>query len=179
MNKIRQIKKTTDVATELLTITEFKVWAQIDGTDHDANLTILIKQVRETIEKKTGLGIGTQTLEVIADLCGYPFELPRGPVQTVTSIYEKVTSSDWGSILVEDTDYDLDLNDFTEIRDYGQGRFKFAYSTGYTTNLPAGLKLLWQKLVLAHFEARSDSGLANIKALENELKQYMRPINLL
>lgn len=179
MNKIRGIRKSTDVSTEALTASEFKTWAKIEGADDDTNITNLIKQVRENIERKTGLGIGSQTLQVIADLYGDPFELPRGPVTTLTSIEQKIDSTDWDT-LTEDIDYDLEINDFVQVLDYGCGTFRFTYVSGYTSaTIPAGLKLIWLKLVLANYEQRGDTGTGDIKKLENELNSYKRFGNLL
>ena len=179
MNKILQIKKTTDVTVEAIHLWEVKKWMRVEGTDDDNVINELIKQVREGIERKCGLGLGTQTLSVIAELDGSCFELPRGPVQTITLIEQKIDSTDWDS-LVEDTDYDMEVADFSQFQDYGAGVFRFTYSCGYTlSNLPYSLKNLWMKLVLAHYESRGDDGMGKIKELETELNQYKRFTNLL
>ena len=179
MNKIRSIRKSTDVTTEALSLEEVQRWMKIEGTDDDCVINQLIKQVREQIEKKTGLGIGSQTLQVIADLWGAPFEIPRGPVTTLTSIEQKIDSETWDT-LTEDIDYDLEINDFIQVSDYGCGTFRFTYTSGYTSStIPFGLKMLWMKLVLAHYENRGDSGSGNIAELERQLNQYKRFGNLL
>ena len=178
MNRTLQVKKTTDVATELLTKEEFKTWARIDTADDDTLIESLITQVRDSIERKTGLAIGEQEIEVIADLCGTEYELPRGPNQTSVVVEIKQSETDWDMLTVN-TEYDLEETDFVKIQSYPAGRLRITYTTGYDTDLPASLKLLWMKLTLAHYEIRGDTGTENIKQLENELNQYKRFTNLL
>lgn len=177
MNRTIQVKKVTDVASELLSSTEFKAWARIDTSDDDTLIASLITQVRDSIERKTGLGIGEQDIEVIADLCGEEYELPRGANQT-SVVVEIKQGTDWDT-LTEDTHYYLEDTDFVKMYNYAPGRYRINYTTGYNTDLPASLKLLWMKLTLAHYEIRGDTGTEEIKSLENELNQYKRFINLL
>lgn len=84
------VKLITDMTTEPITLAEAKRHLRIDEsyTDEDDDILDWIKSARLKAEKHTGRSLGTKTLELISDK--FPavdyIEIPKGPVQSVTSI---------------------------------------------------------------------------------------------
>jgi uncharacterized phiE125 gp8 family phage protein len=73
-------------AAEPISSAEAKLQCRVDGSDHDAEIDLLIQAARETAEGRTGLSLVTQTVVMRAssfdDLC----RLPAAPVSAVSSI---------------------------------------------------------------------------------------------
>lgn len=79
-------KVTTDLATEPVTLSEFKAYAHITYTDDDTVLTAIVKSARLALENFTGKSFGTKTIEVIFGTSGKGINLPKGPVDAITTI---------------------------------------------------------------------------------------------
>jgi hypothetical protein len=54
----------TDLVTEPVTLTEAKEWMQVDYTDFDNLITMLISASRQKSEKMSGLAYGEKTIRV-------------------------------------------------------------------------------------------------------------------
>ena len=98
----------TPPASEPVTLAEAKAWARVDSADEDAVLTGLVAAARAAAEEYLGRSLVTQTWKLTLDPCGRrgewfegtydlpvdyfdgdlprAFDLPRGPVASVTSV---------------------------------------------------------------------------------------------
>jgi hypothetical protein len=110
MRARRTAKVTSAPAAEPVSLAEAKAWAKIDSSDADALLVALIAAARESAENYTRRSLLTQTVRLTLDLpCSglndalgegvydlpstelygalpRVIELPKGPVQSVTSV---------------------------------------------------------------------------------------------
>jgi uncharacterized phiE125 gp8 family phage protein len=106
-------KVTSGPSVEPISLTEAKLDLKVDSTDEDTLITMLIQAARETIEKRTGRSLITQTRTVKLDY--FPLsdtiKLPNGIVQSVSSIayYDKdnVSQTLSSSEYWVDTDSDI------------------------------------------------------------------------
>jgi len=75
-------------AVEPVTLAEAKLHLKRDDTADDALIAQLISAARANIEHKLGRALGKQTLELVLDTwpCGSVIQVPRSPLQSVTSI---------------------------------------------------------------------------------------------
>jgi uncharacterized phiE125 gp8 family phage protein len=130
-----KITVTTDLVAEPVSLTEAKANMKIvDFTTDDTLITSLIKSSRLHLEKFTSLSFGTKNIVAILENDRYEFEIPYGPIQSVTSV-EKWDGDEWVT-LKADTDYYVvgdDLKVFT------YSKFRITYVAGYTS-LPEDLK---------------------------------------
>jgi hypothetical protein len=78
-----KIEIITDVIAEPVTLDEVKAALRITGNGHDAELTSLITDAREFLEKATNYSFGTKELKVTTDEELEEDELPYGPVQSL------------------------------------------------------------------------------------------------
>ena len=79
----------TPPATEPVTLAEAKLQCRVTANDEDATITALIVAAREHCENQTGRSFITQTWRadfVRFPCAGAPFRLPKGPVQSVSSV---------------------------------------------------------------------------------------------
>ncbi len=88
------IKVITAPASEPVTLAEAKLHLKVDGTDEDSLIQTYIQTAREHIEDTCHRALVTQTLEYV--ISRWPendlLELPRPPLQSVTSIKYKDTT---------------------------------------------------------------------------------------
>jgi len=86
-----QIKVVAPPSVEPVTLVEAKLHCKVDVTTDDDLITALIVAAREEIERRTWRALITQTLELI--LSDWPgadrIELPRAPLQSITSVKYK------------------------------------------------------------------------------------------
>jgi len=81
---------TTPPAGEPVTLAEVKALARVDHSEDDALLESRIKVARESVERRCGIAMLTQTLKLVTDGFGSAgLQLPRPPLQSVTSIVYK------------------------------------------------------------------------------------------
>lgn len=74
-------KITEDVGTEVLSLDDVKEYLTIDFPDHDWILNKLIKGVRQSFERWTGLAIGVKKIELFGD---YESDLAYMPFEPIT-----------------------------------------------------------------------------------------------
>lgn len=81
-----RLKRTSDAAVEPLSTAEAKTHLKIDGSDQDTYIASIIKAARQHAEEYTFRSFITQTWKMY--LNGWPdvIRLPRGVVQSVTSV---------------------------------------------------------------------------------------------
>jgi len=79
--------RTVDPTLEPVTLEEIKSHLRIhDNTDSDVQLTGLIKQGREYVERVTGRALITQTWEMKLDGFYTGLKIPHPPLQSVTTV---------------------------------------------------------------------------------------------
>lgn len=85
------LKVVTPPAAEPVTLDEAKDHLRVDGADDDTSITAMIKAAREYCEGYQNRVYITQTLELALDdwPSGNEIELPRPPLQSVTSLIYK------------------------------------------------------------------------------------------
>lgn len=143
-NDVIEVQVTTDVTTEPVTLEEVKghLNLQFDTAgsyvfdDDDTKLTDLIPVCRDIIEQYTGLSLGEKTIvAIIRNECG-DIEIPRGPVNSITSIKDAD-----GNTLTVDTEYTLRGNQFKWIESPTSCYLEVTYTAGYSdTTIPKALK---------------------------------------
>lgn len=139
----------------------------------DTMLSALITVAREYCETITRRALATQTLELILD--DFPsdyIELPKSPVQSITSIKYKDstgTETTW-------TDYVSDVDklpalimpeygdSFPSFTPYPSGAVRIRYVAGHTTDIPKSIKQAMLLLIGHLYENREDTV---AKKLEN------------
>lgn len=77
---------TVAAAGEPVTSDEVKAQTDIDFTDDDSLITMLIKRTRAFVEKYTGTRLASQTVSVKCDSFADMERFPEAPVTSVTSI---------------------------------------------------------------------------------------------
>lgn len=79
--------QTSAPAAEPVTLAEAKLHLRVDGGDEDALIGSLVTAARQTCESASGRSFVTQTWKLTLDhFRGWLIELPRPPLQSVTSI---------------------------------------------------------------------------------------------
>ena len=84
----------TPAASYPVTLTEVKAQCRVDGTDDDTKLNSLIAAATDYVERYTGRAIVSQTWKVVLDEFADEMLLPKGPVQSVSSITYTDTAGD-------------------------------------------------------------------------------------
>lgn len=120
-------------ASEIMTLAEFKAHLQITYTDDDTYLTLLIKSVRQAVERFCNISMVAKTVTLLGDFhC--EFELPYGPVTALTSASLKTGAGTY-TTQIANTDYELDgiANGFQIFRPFVSGRWEIVYTAGYSS----------------------------------------------
>lgn len=167
-----QVKVVTPPSVEPITLTEAKLHCKVDLTTDDDLITALIIAAREEIERLTWRALVTQTLELIlADWPGASaIELPRAPLQSITSVKYKDKDGNettWpGANYLASTDSvpgvlalawnaswpSVDLYPVEPIR------IRFVAGYGLAASVPQSLKQACLLLVAHWYEAREAGG---------------------
>lgn len=100
------IKRTVEPATSPVTTTEAKTHLRVTTSDHDTRIDQLILAATSLIENKAGASLIAQTWKLTLDGFSSAIELPRGPVQSVTSVKYYDTAGTLQT--VSSADYTLD-----------------------------------------------------------------------
>ena len=148
------VKVSTAVASELLTVAEVKTHLAITHTDDDTYLTSLVKQVREAAERYCGISIGEQTRIWTFDFGEDEYKIPYGPVTSVTSVTKKSDVATYEALTVN-TDYEVDGQQDKTISVFDGGRCKVTYTCGYST-LPNELRRAMLEEAAWRYEHRGD-----------------------
>lgn len=169
------VKLITDVSSELITTSEVKTHLNITYTDDDTYIGTLITKARKLIEGYCNISIGEQERQWIVDAQAYTeMSLPYGPGISVDQVDYKSDYATWDTLTVTD-DYDVDGGGDLMFTPFTTGRFKVAYTAGYTT-LPDGLMQGWLMQVAYMYENRGDEKMAGIcegaKDYLNLVKNY-------
>lgn len=85
-----------------VTLAEAKSHCKVDGTARDAEVTGLIAAATGHVEQYTGRAIMTQTIKLTLDEFADSILLPRGPVQSVTSVNYADPSGDAQTVSTDD-----------------------------------------------------------------------------
>lgn len=120
----RAVKVITGPASEPVTLAEAKLHVRQDIDADDTLITGLIAVARETVEGASWYAMLTQTVELVLDRWPYgnAIELPRPPLQSVTSI--KYTDSNGVETTWDPVNYIVDA-------DSVPGRVVLAYSASW------------------------------------------------
>jgi uncharacterized phiE125 gp8 family phage protein len=157
---LRLITAPTDFPVSL---TEAKKQCRVDGTDEDGALNIYIAAATAHVESITGRAIMAQTWELLLDDFADAILIPKGPVQSVTS----VTYYDTDDVLqtLATDQYTLDnVSDpawvvrpqsvtYPDVAD-GVNNVIVRFVAGYST-VPAELKAAILVLIASWFDNRS------------------------
>lgn len=166
-----QIRVTSDLVTEPVSLSEAKEFMEIDFNDFDTLITSLIKSARIASEKFTGLSYGAKTIELTNKGCN-SVTLPFGPVVSITSV--KNTNGDD----IEYTSFGFDNPEITiKPQNIGllgpngfDGIFNVIYKTGFTT-CPEDLKEAIKKRVETAFQYRADASSEEMNSAVNQSVQ--------
>jgi uncharacterized phiE125 gp8 family phage protein len=89
MNRIISIySKLQDYAAEPVTVTDLKLYLQIEGDAYDAQLLAYIKAARGLVEQATNISLTYKDVTTKATLTG-AFRLPLAPVDAVGDVYRR------------------------------------------------------------------------------------------
>jgi len=160
----------TTTAAEVLSLAEAKAHLRITDSDNDTYIASLITAARQYAEGYTKRAIGTQTCALTLDSFPAEIDLPRCPVQSITSIY--YINSDGDS--TEFTSFQSDLsgtasakikpsydNSWPDTR-AGYGAVTVTYQAGYGATgdspdtVPAQLKQAMLLLIGSLYENREN-----------------------
>lgn len=179
----------TPPKTEPITLTEARrqiSWSQNDNT-HDAALSHLIQAAREQWEHDTDSSVLTQTLRCTAEgFYGDCIELPRGPIQSITSItyydsanVQQTLSSSIYNLNAEEREVELAYLQVWPPTVYRWDAVTVNYVAGYSSvaNVPAIAKQAMMLLIGFNFTVRDmlvDFQLQTMEAYERLVRRFMR-----
>ena len=164
---------TTQPSPELLLIADAKLWLRISGTDEDTVIDDLIDSSRALIEGWCSCSIGTQTKVLTGYFC-HDFELPFGPVQSITTVKREVNYIYEAETVNEGYRY---LND--TLREFYAGDYQITYLAGYTSDtLPKGLRNAWLELIAYSYVNRGDSNGSIPQSIKMKLNPYKRTFGI-
>lgn len=96
----------TPAASYPVSLTEARLQCRVDGTDEDGLLNAYIAAATAHVELYTGRAIIAQTWELVLDAFSDSMLIPKGPVQSITSV--KYYDADEVLQTLSATDYVLD-----------------------------------------------------------------------
>lgn len=154
----------TDTGAEPVTLPEFKTHARITHSDDDAYIPSLLKAARQSIEKYCGISIVTKDIVHHLNNEAGGYELPYGPVQSITGVFNS-----------DDEVYTIETKgiDFPTIHT-ANSFMNVEYTAGMTT-VPEDLKLAIKMQALWLYEHRGDDEVKGLyPAAKAIAKQYRR-----
>ena len=166
LEEITSFVRTTDAASEPITLTEAKDQLRETGSAEDTYINTLIKTARQFAEEKTGRGLLAQTWKATLDNGSLPtdsiIELPRPPLQSVTEI--TYVDSDGATQTLSTDNYTVDslsepgrimFEDMPNIKSTINA-LTVEYVAGYSdaSEVPAGIKQAILILVEHWFDFR-------------------------
>lgn len=163
------LNRTSDASVEPVSTAEFKSHARIDISDDDTLIDTYIKAARYQFEEETGSSLITQTWVYYLDKfpnSACDILLPRGPVQSITSI--KYVDTDGDEQTWDSSKYDVDTTSvvgrvspaysesYPDARDQNNSVY-ITYKTGYgnsSSSVPADIILAIKTLAAHWYENR-------------------------
>jgi uncharacterized phiE125 gp8 family phage protein len=167
-NYILDVKVTSDIGTEPVTVAEAKAYLHIDFSTDDTFIGTLITAARKRLERYTGVSFGTKTIKAYMEMY-YQQEIPYGPIQSVTQVRSFVGGTEFETLASDE--YELKGSDYQIFNPEAMGEYELTYQAGYTT-LPDDLKLAILAEVAFRYENRGDD---NVKTLCNTAKDLAIP----
>lgn len=188
------IEVTTEPSVEPITTAEAKAFVREVSTDLDDQFPGWIQSAREWVEQYTGRSLVTQTLLLQLPCFEERIYLPRGQVQSVTSV--KYLDSAGAEQTVDPTLYDVHkpkrgaayitrgYNATWPVARTVLNAVRVAYVAGYAPTgspadlrggIPESIKLAIKRLVQGSFEGTSGD---DLKALQAEAERLLWPHRL-
>jgi hypothetical protein len=161
LDRLVDFSKDEGTPVEPLTLQQVKDHLRITTTDDDAYLTTLIPACRAGLEEYCNISIVEKDIVIVADI-NTEFELPWGPVSTLTTAEYKGSLSEAFAAKTSGTDFYTEGINFLRFVPTMCGRWKLTYTAGYTT-VPADL-LLDLKRIIGYCERnRGDQELTSLQ----------------
>lgn len=168
-NKGLETTVTSEPSVEPLDVSTVKDFLKIDYSADDSLLNTLITLARRKCEQYSNLSFITQTIQATWQQYGYRVRLPRGPVQSITTV-KRLHQDDEVTLTTTDDDYYTSGQDFLTLnmnqmyQDYGKDsyRLKVVYIAGYgdaASDVPGEAIEAVQRTVAWLYEHRGESGL--------------------
>ena len=147
MNYLNGIEIVNDIVAEPLSVTDAKSWLRVTFSTDDAVIGSLVTSARSWLEQFTGLGFGSRKMISYVTIEDYSmdFELPYGPINTVTEVYDKAQE-----VVVSTAYYEVYGG---KLRFTTTGEFKITYTAGYSS-LPEPLVQDMKRLVAWGYQNR-------------------------
>lgn len=163
------INRTSAPATEPLLLSEVKTHLRVDGTDEDALIVSLIAAAREYVESFTRRALITQTWTRRLGDFANTIDLPRPPLQSVSSITYTDLQGDSQTVTASVYDVDTDSEPGAVTLGYQQVwpsvrnerlPVTITYVAGYGTasDVPQAIKQAIMMLVAHWYEHRQFAG---------------------
>jgi uncharacterized phiE125 gp8 family phage protein len=159
----------TAAASKPVTTAEAKLHCRVDGSDEDSLIDSYIAAATSFVENYTGRALISQTWEQVLDDFSDAMQLPKGPVQSVTSIKyfdtaeaEQTLAADQYVLdNVSDPAWIVRPDDVTypDVAD-GVNNVIIRFVAGYTL-LPAEIKAAILLLISAWYDNRSTGDIAD------------------
>lgn len=150
-NSVLDIEFNDAVIVEPITLTETKDFCKIDiGTDDDLIIQ-LITVAREMCEDYTNIGFVEHQITAVLNNINGGIYIPYGPIISIN----QVTNSK-GDILILDTNYSLQGNQFKRLMYPKETDITINYQAGYT-ELPQKMKLALLNTVYYLYDNRAQS----------------------
>jgi hypothetical protein len=129
-NRILEVKVTTDLAEEPVTVSELKDFAKIPFADDDTVLAYVLKSATRLLEKLCGLKFGVATIECSFTHNGYrEITMPYGKVDDVTALeFRPCRLTDWDATYINDEGENWEMEGDKFISS-SEGHFKITYTT--------------------------------------------------
>ena len=178
-----QIRVTTDITTEPVTVAEAKNYCKVTGSQDDSLITLLITSARKALEKYTQSTFAhkhiSATWVVMPE--DWVIELPYGPHSAVSKVY-RIDDQGTETELTVNTDYTLygDQDFILMVSQYWSTGYiaqsvRVEYTAGYgetaTEPLPDELKECILMYVNKSYTYRGDGG----EVMDNEIKRKANP----
>lgn len=158
-NAVLETVFSSEGSTEPVTLAEIKEWIKVDVTitEDDTLLTALGISARKVVEGYLCVSLIPRTVVAIFNNSGGDIELPYGPVNTFTSLYETATTLDDTEITSDN--YLLKGGVFKTLNKPCSDYLKATYTAGYANAaaVPEHFKTGIKQQVAFMYENRGDN----------------------
>ena len=183
------LNRITDATVEPVTLQEVKQATRIDYGEEDTFTEHLIKAARQFCEEQTQRSFAaSETWQLKLDYwpCGGVIELPRGPVQSVTSV--KYYDIDGNEQTIDSSNYILDSASYVArlepistytwpSLDDRLAPITIEYVAGYTT-IPEDIKHAIYLLVAHWFEHRADASNMKLESIPFGVQRILNQVKI-